>query len=309
VTAVLVTGGAGFVGRHLVEALAAGGTTVVSYNRDFFAGSDPNIVAVQGELFDIPRLTSVLRDLRVERIIHTAAQSHPEISVELPMTTFAANVDGTLGVFEAARMSGTVTRIVNFSSECAYGHQDEQAMVVESACPLPNTPYGVTKVATELLGRVYRDVYGVDIVSLRVTEIYGPGLRMPEVLKDMIHAANQHKAFHLDAGSSHRFQFVHVSDVVRAALLACGHDLLPQHVYNISGGEQVTLAQAAALVCAQFPHATIDLGPGQLPGWDRQGEFDISAAERDFGYRPRVSLAEGIADYADWLATTTGMMV
>lgn len=307
-TAVLVTGGAGFVGRHLVEALAARGTTVVSYNRDFVACSDPNIVAVQGELFDIPRLTSVLRNHRVERIIHTAAQSHPEISVELPMTTFAANVDGTLGVFEAARMSGTVTRIVNFSSECAYGHQDERAMVVESACPLPNTPYGVTKVATELLGRVYRDIYGVDIVSLRVTEIYGPGLRMPEVLKDMIHAANQHKAFHLETGSSHRFQFVHVSDVVCAAVLACGHDQLPQHVYNISGGEQVTLAQAAALVRAQFPHATIDLGPGQLPGWDRQGEFDISAAERDFGYRPRVSLAEGIADYADWLATRVGVM-
>jgi len=170
------------------------------------------------------------------------------------------------------------------------------------------TPYGVTKVATELLGRVYRDTYGLDIVSLRVTEIYGPGLRMPEVLKDMIHAAAQRKAFRLDAGSSHRFQFVHVTDVVRAALLACGRDGLPQHVYNISGGAQVTLAQAAALVCAQFPHATIDLGPGRLPGWDRQGEFDIGAAERDFGYRPRVSLAEGIAHYADWLATTVGVM-
>jgi UDP-glucose 4-epimerase len=308
VPAVLVTGGTGFLGRHLVDALADEGVSVVSYNRDYADGDAPNSVAVQGELFDIPRLVAVLQEHRVERIIHTAAQSHPEISVELPLTTFAANVDGTLGVFEAARMSGVVRRIVNFSSECAYGHQDEQEMVTESACPLPNTPYGVTKVATELLGRVYHDIYDLDVVSLRVTEIYGPGLRLPEVLKDMIYAAAQHTTFRLDAGSSHRFQFVHVSDVVRAAVLACRHDRLPQHVYNISGGEQVTLAQAATLVRGVFPHATVDLGPGQLPGWDRQGQFDISAAERDFGYRPEVSLAEGIASYAAWLTEKVGVV-
>jgi len=308
VNAVLVTGGTGFVGRQLVDALTAAGTPVVSYNRDYAASALPDVVAVQGELFDIPRLLGVLREHRVERIIHTAAQSHPEISIEVPVTTFAANVDGTLGVFEAARLSGVVRRIVNFSSECAYGHQDEEIPVAESACPLPNTPYGVTKVATELLGRVYRDTYGLDVVSLRVTEIYGPGLRMPEVLKDMIHAAAQDSAFHLDTGAAHRFQFVHVSDVVRAAISACRRDRLPEHVYNISGGEQVTLAQAADLVRAEFPHATIDLGPGYLSGWDRQGPFDITAAERDFGYRPQVSLVEGVAAYAAWLAGVAEVM-
>jgi UDP-glucose 4-epimerase len=308
VPAVLVTGGTGFLGRHLVDALADDGVSVVSYNRDYAVCCDPNIVAAQGELFDIPRLVAVLQEHRVERIIHTAAQSHPEISVELPLTTFAANVDGTLAVFEAARMSGTVRRVVNFSSECAYGHQDEEAPVAESASPLPNTPYGVTKVATELLGRVYRDTYDLDVVSLRVTEIYGPGLRMPEVLKDMIHAAAQQTTFRLDGGSAHRFQFVHVADVVRAAVLACRHDHLPQHVYNISGGQQVTLASAADLVRSQFPNAVISLGPGHLPGWDRQGEFDIGAAERDFGYRPAVSLAEGIASYATWLSEKVGII-
>jgi UDP-glucose 4-epimerase len=307
VSAVLVTGGTGFLGRHLVDALAGDGISVVSYNRDYAVSDITNVTAVQGELFDIPRLVAVLQGYRVERIIHTAAQSHPEISVDLPLTTFAANVDGTLAVFEAARMSGTVRRIVNFSSECAYGHQDEETLVAESACPLPNTPYGVTKVATELLGRVYRDTFGLDIASLRVTEIYGPGLRMPEVLKDMIHAAARHQRFHLDAGSAHRFHFVHVRDVVRAAVLACRQDRLPQHVYNISGGEQVTLATAAELVRGQFPNAVIDLGPGHLPGWDRQGPFDITAAERDFGYRPQVTLADGIASYGAWLAEATGV--
>lgn len=305
--AVLVTGGTGFLGRHLVDALAGDDVSVVSYNRDYATSETPNVIAAQGELFDIPRLVAVLQKYDVERIIHTAAQSHPEISVGLPLTTFAANVDGTLAVFEAARMSGTVRRIVNLSSECAYGDQDEETPVAESACPLPNTPYGVTKVATELLGRVYRDTYGLDVVSLRVTEIYGPGLRMPEVLTDMIHAAAGHQTFHLDAGSAHRFQFVHVDDVVRAAVLACRHDRLPQHVYNISGGQQVTLATVADLIRGEFPSAAIHLGPGHLPGWDRQGPFDITAAERDFGYRPQITLADGIASYVAWLSDTVGV--
>lgn len=295
-TTILITGGTGFLGRYVVDQLATGGITVLSYNRDHSTSAHPNVIAVQGELFDIPRLTRTLVEYAVEGIIHTAAQSHPEISVDLPVTTFTANVDGTLAVFEAARMSPSTCRIVNLSSECAYGDTDESQWVTESSPTLPNTPYGVTKVATELLGRVYRSLYGLDVVSLRVTEIYGAGLKMPEVLTDMIGAASERRPFHLDAGARHRFQFVHVSDVARAAILAFAKPSLPQYVYNITGGEQLTLADAADLVRRRFPQADISVGPGYLPGWDRQGPFDISAAERDFGYRPCVSLADGITD-------------
>ncbi|HWF34094.1 MAG TPA: NAD-dependent epimerase/dehydratase family protein, partial [Solirubrobacteraceae bacterium] len=117
-SSIMVTGGLGFVGRHLVRRLAADGHRVVSYNRDFSESIDPAVRSVQGELFDIPRLVRTLEEHAVERILHTAAMSHPELSVELPVTTFAANVQGTLSVFESARMAG-VRRIVNFSSECA----------------------------------------------------------------------------------------------------------------------------------------------------------------------------------------------
>jgi UDP-glucose 4-epimerase len=295
-TTVLVTGGTGFLGRHIVSELAAAGVTVVSYNRDHSVSSNSKVVAVQGELFDIPKLARTLADYRVDRVIHTAAQSHPEISIDLPVTTFAANVNGTLALLEATRMSPVTRRVVNLSSECAYGHLDENGLVAESAPTLPNTPYGVTKVAGELLGRVYSNLYGLDVVSLRVSEIYGPGLTMPAVLMDMIAAAVRGRPFRLDSGALHRFQFVHVSDVARASILASEHAALPQYVYNITGGEQLTLAQAADLVRSRFPGADIALGPGYLPGWDRQGPFDISAAERDFGYRPSISVAEYIKE-------------
>lgn len=298
----LVTGGTGFVGRYIVTNLVESGTPVVSYNRDFATDERPGVTCVQGELFDLPRLVRVIEEHDVDTIIHTAAQSHPEISIDLPMTTFAANVDGTLAVFEAARMSSNPPRIVNFSSECAYGHQDEQRVVTEATTPQPTTPYGVTKVATEMLGRVYGATYGIDIVSLRVTEIYGPGLRMPEVLKDMLVAALGGETFVLEHGAAHRFHFVHAGDVARAAVLAAATPKLPLHVYNVSGGEQLTLAETAELIKDHVPGAAITLGDGYWPGWDRQGPFDISAAERDFGWRPQISPREGIALYAEWLA-------
>jgi UDP-glucose 4-epimerase len=297
-SAVLVTGGLGFVGRYVVRALRDGGRPVVSYNRDF-SESEDGVVAVQGELFDIPRLVTVLREHRVDTIVHTAAMSHPELSLDLPITTFAANVDGTLHVLEAARMAG-VRRIVNFSSECAYGHHEDP---IDEDAPLrPTTPYGVTKVATELLGRVYTERYGVDVVSLRVSEVYGPGNRMPETLKELLQAAHAGRRYVLGRGGDHRFQLVHADDVAAAAIAAATCNGDHRTVYNVTGGSQVTLHELARRVAVRFPEAVFDIGDGHIDTLDRQGPFDISAARRDLAYVPRWALDDGIAAYGEWLA-------
>lgn len=294
----MVTGGLGYVGRHLVARLAERGETVVSYNRDYAEGTEPNVAYVQGELYDVPRFVDTLRRHAVGRIIHTAAMSHPDLSVELPITTFTANVDGTVHVFEAARMAG-VCRIVNFSSETAYGHTEE-GIVRENAPLHPTTPYGVTKVATELLGDVYSDLYGLDVVSLRITEVFGPGNKMPQSLREMIVPALHGEPYRLEKGGDHGFQFIRVEDVVSAALLAADAENFHQRTYNITGGVQITLARAAEIVHAAIPGGDIQIGPGHLH-LDRQGPYDISAAERDLGYAPRWTVEEGIWDYVDWL--------
>ena len=193
----LVTGSRGFVGRHLVDQLLAADERVIAYNRDFTVDTRDGVVAVLGELFDIPRLTETLRKYDVDRIIHTAGQSHPGVSIELPITTFAANADGTLAVYEAARTTG-VRRIVFFSSECAVGNIDGHEPVTEAVKPAPTTVYGVTKVAGELLGSVYNSLYDMEVVSLRITEVYGPGLWMPSLLGDMIRAGLRGDTFRLE---------------------------------------------------------------------------------------------------------------
>lgn len=293
----MVTGGLGYVGRHLVARLAERGDSVISYNRDYAEGTEPNVTYVQGELYDLPRFVDTLRRYEVERIIHTAAMSHPDLSIDLPITTFTANVDGTVHVFEAARMAG-VRRIVNFSSECAYGNID--GTVTEDAPLHPTTPYGVTKVATELLGQVYTDLYGLDVISLRITEIYGPGNRMPQFLREIIKSALRGDPYRLEKGGDHRFHFVRVEDVARAAILAAEVKEPGRRVYNITGGSQITLSQAAGIVREAIPEADIEIGPGYLH-LDRQGPYDISAAGRDLGYRPEWEVEPGIRDYAGWL--------
>jgi nucleoside-diphosphate-sugar epimerase len=298
VPSTLVTGGLGYLGRAVVARLARGGVPIVSYNRDFATSDRDGVTCVQGELYDIPRLVDTLRRHDVERIVHTAAMSHPELSVELPITTVTANVDGTVHVLEAARMAG-VRRVVNLSSECAYGHVE--GPVREDAPLRPTTPYGVTKVTTELLGHVYTDLYGLDVVSLRPSELYGPGNRMPQYLREMIRAALDGRPYRLEHGGDQRFHFVHVEDVARATALAASVEAPVQRVYNIAGGGQTRLADAAAIVRDAVPDADIEIGDGLLP-LDQQGPWDLSAAREELGYEPSWSLETGLRDYVDHLS-------
>jgi UDP-glucose 4-epimerase len=293
----MVTGGLGYCGRHVVRALADRGEKVVSYNRDYAESAEDSVEAVQGELYDIPRLLWAIEQHEVNRIVHTAAMSHPDLSVDFPIATFQANVEGTVHLFEAARLSG-IRRIVYYSSETVYGHV---AGPVREDAPLhPTTPYGVTKVTGELLANVYNRLYDLDIISLRFSEVYGPGNKMPTALRDMLLAAVSDRPFRMADGGDHRFQFIHVHDVARATICALDCAGAEHDVFNITGGTQVSLSKAADLVRAAVPTAEIDVGPGY---WhlDRQGEWDITAAERELGYRPEVALPAGIAAYAWWL--------
>jgi len=292
---VLVTGGLGFAGRYIVSDLVKRGHRVVSYNRDYSESDLASVVVVQGELFDIPRLVTVMREERVSAIVHTAAMSHPEVSIAVPITTFAANVTGTLHVLEAAKMAG-VGRFVNFSSECVYGDNPES---ISERIPVnPKTPYAVAKVCTEQLCHVYGSLYGLDAISLRITEIYGRGLRMPEVMNDMIKAVTAGRPFALEDGAEQKFHFVHVEDVARAACLAV--QTQNRGVFNISGGPQARLGDVASKILKRLPHATIELGPGPIKGWDQQGPFDITAARVALDYEPHWPLDDGIDDLLDY---------
>ena len=296
---VLVTGGRGFIGRHVVDALLERGRAVVDYSRDVPTDNSPEgLTRVLGELGDLARLLGVIREHGVERVIHTAAQSHPDVSLQVPFATMEANVMGTCAVLEAARLTA-IRRVVLFSSEAAYG--DTLPGLVDESTPLdPRTPYGVSKAATEMLGRAYARSFGMDVISLRVSEVYGPGQLMPEFVGDAIRRALREGSVRLPRGGEQALQLVHVRDVTQAVLAACFVEEHESDVYNVTGGEQTTCRQVLEMLATIMPEASFAIGPGDL-GWDGQGPFSIAAARRDLRYEPTVALADGLREYVDWL--------
>jgi UDP-glucose 4-epimerase len=302
VPSVLVTGGAGFSGRHIVDSLADAGMHVVSYNRDFSAAPRDDVSVAQGELFDIPRLLSVLREHSVQIIVHTAALSHPTYSLDFPVATFAANMEGTVAVFEAARMHG-VQRVINCSSRTVYG-ANPNPLVVEADPVNPTTPYAVTKVAGEWLGKVYRDRYGLDVISLRISQVYGPGNRMDEILRDVMRGVVHDDGFAIPYGRDHCYNFIYVRDMAAAAVAAVQSAGVVERpvAYNISSDEYWRLGDVLDVVAELHPGALLAAGPGLDPTLDLQGQFSISSATRDLGFTPSWHLRRALPDYAEWLA-------
>ncbi|MCY1400093.1 dTDP-glucose 4,6-dehydratase 2 [compost metagenome] len=293
----MITGGLGYVGRYLTKTLSEKGIKVVSYNRDYSEAGSEFMTAVQGELFDIPRIVRTIQKFGVDRVIHTAAMSHPDLSIDLPITTVAANIDGTIHLLEAMRLAG-IKKLVNFSSETVYGHVE--GSVSEQTPPNPTTPYGVTKLATEHFGRVYNDLYGMEVVSLRIAEVYGPENKMPQILRDILKTVHRGEKFTLPSGGDHRFHYIHVEDVVRAVLMAAEAKDIKGSVFNIAGDRPWKLFEAVELIRKLIPDADIEIGGG-YGHLDRQGEWDLSAAHQALGYRAQWSLEEGLAHYSNWL--------
>ena len=192
----LVTEVPGFIGRNVVDRLQEDGVAVAQLRTACSAATLPAHPArVQGELFDLPRLAADAGDLRGARIVHAAGMSDPMLSIGMLAATVAANAIGTLHLLEAARLAGFAGRIVLLSSTAVYGHNDE---VVDEQSPLrPRHPYAATKAFSDLLGQVYHCRHGLDIVSLRVSEAYGPGRVLPGVVQDVIDAAVERRPLRL----------------------------------------------------------------------------------------------------------------
>ena len=290
----LVTGRGALVAHHLLPSLADLGHCVVSQSR--------HAEAALGELFDLPRLVHVMRENGVDRIVHAADASDARLSIDMPVATVVANVEGVLQVLEAARLAGVRGRIVLLSSTAVYG--DNDGPIDESSPLRPRTPHAVTKVTAEQLGAVYADLYGLDVVVLRIGDAYGPELAPPALLGALMGAAVRGEPFRAFTGADQTFALTHGEDVVRAVIAALTASRAPRRVYNITGGERHSLGRIATLVRERFPEAAVDIGPGHLPELPRQGPVATRAASADLGYRPRWGLARGLDDYAEWLLAT-----
>lgn len=299
---VLVTGGAGFIGSHLVERLVEVGARVTVL--DDLSSGDPAHLAsvaewislVRGDIRDAALVRDLCRGVPV--VFHQAAVGSVPRSLADPAATFDHNLGGTTTVLEAARQAG-VERVVYASSASVYGDADA-AVRREGEEGLALSPYALSKQLGESVAALYGRCYGLATVGLRYFNVYGPRQRRDgdyaAVVPNFLAAAGsgQPLEIHGDGGQSRDFLFVR--DAVEANLLAA-EVALPARatVVNIGAGEVTTVRELAlAILAATSSRAAIVHGPPRA-GDIRHAAADLTRARAVLGYQPRWTLASGLA--------------
>ncbi len=298
---ILVTGGAGFIGSNIVEALLARGDEVRVID-DFSNGLRSNIEDLGGDVdlleCDIRDSDAVARAMvGVDGVLHLAALGSVPRSIDDPATSHAVNVNGTLNVLIAARDAG-VRRLVYSSSSSVYG-ANPALPKVETLPTAPVSPYAASKLAAENYTRVFAGIYGLETVSLRYFNVFGPRQRPDSayaaVIPAFMHCALASTSASIDGDGEQTRDFTYVANVVRANLLAleAGAEVVGD-VFNVACGERYSLLDIlAAIEDASGKRVERVHGPPRQ-GDVRDSLADISKAEKSLGYSPVVSFGDGM---------------
>jgi nucleoside-diphosphate-sugar epimerase len=304
---ILVTGGAGFIGSSLVRGFLHRGDEVVVLD-NFSTGSRENLVGIEGQIrliegsiTDYDAVCAALEG--VDGVSHQGALPSVPKSLDFPLQTNAANITGTLTLFEACRRMG-VRRIVYAASSSAYGDHDAPKKH-EGLDPRPKSPYAVQKLVGELYGAVYHELFGLETIGLRYFNVFGPRQNPKSQYAAVVPAfvcrmlAGEAPIVYGDGGQSRDFTYVenavHANQAALAApVAACGR------VYNIACGQSATLL---ALIAAINDILGTQIRPQHVApraGDVRHSLADVSAAAEAFGYRPRVMLEEALRATVEW---------
>ncbi len=308
---VLVTGGAGFIGSHIASALSASGARVRILD-DLSTGHRENldeiggdIEFVQGSVADEQLLTKALEN--VELIFHEAAIPSVPRSVEAPRNTHVASVDGTFSLLLAAKEAG-VKRVVYAASSSAYGDQPTLPKS-EQMSPDPLSPYAVAKLVGEYYCRVFTRVYGLETVSLRYFNVFGPrqdpGSQYSGVVSRFISALlNDERPVIYGDGEQSR-DFTYIENVVAANLSAATAPNAAGKVINVANGQRITLNQLLEEL-KQLTGRTDVTAEYREPrvGDVRHSLADITMAQELLGYTSKVDLRGGLQRTLDWWKTS-----
>ncbi len=306
-TRVLVTGGAGFIGSHLCDRLAARGDEVVVFD-DLSLGRRENLAQLPGVRFindsilNIGRYTAELQG--VTHIFHLAALISGYDSLRTPDAYFEANVTGMLRVLELAR-DLSKPRVVFASSSTVYGNRSEPTCK-ETDNPSPVTLYALSKLAGEHLLEMYRELYDYEFCALRLFNVYGPrqNPRHPyaNVTCKFSHAAAGDRRVKLYGDGAQTRDFVHVDDVVAAMLRVS--EATPSRLYNVGTGRDASIRTLLSTV-EQVSGTTLEVE--QCSPWSndiRAIRADVSRAERELGLQAQVELQRGLRSTVEYFRGT-----
>ncbi len=302
---VLVTGGAGFIGSHLVDALLADPEVTVAVLDRFSEGGsvanlerhrdDARLEIVRGDIRDRDAVDPLVA--RADRVVHAAAQTHVDRSIDVPAEFLSVNVMGTQVVLDAVRAHGT--RMLMVSTDEVYGPGDPDGGAFdEDHAMFPRSPYAASKAAADLLCNAYVATYAAPVTVVRGTNAYGPR-QIERVVPTYALNALAGAPVPVYGDGSQRREFLHVDDWIRAAIVVMERGE-PGVVYNIGGGHELSNLELARRICA-YAGASPDLVSfvTDRPGHDFR--YGVGADRlRSLGWAPEVTFDDGLARTVEW---------
>lgn len=323
---ILVTGGAGFIGSALVLHLVRDlGHTVVNVDALTYAANprsldplagDPRHRLVEADIADLGRMRALLSETRPDAVMHLAAESHVDRSIAAPGAFVRTNVLGTQILLDAARAvfetydeaARERFRFLHVSTDEVFGSLAPDAPAFTPDSPYdPRSPYAASKAASDHLARAWGHTYGLPVIVSNCSNNYGPRQFPEKLIPLMILNALEGKPLPLYGDGLNVRDWLHVEDHARAlaTIVAQGR---PGATYLVGARAERTNAEIVAAICHLLderrpegaPHARLVTPVADRPGHDRRYAVDPSGTERELGWRPRVSLEEGLAATIDW---------
>ncbi len=315
----LVTGGSGVLGLHVVQELATSGEDVVAYSTsgapehaDVLLGKAAiHVKFVKGNILDSEHLLDTAAKFLINGIIHTAALTGEAQARARTRDVTAVNVMGTANVLEVAR-TRAARRVVYIGSASEYGRRADLRPISEEQIN-PEGMYAETKFLAHRLGQRYRSLFGLDVITVRVSSVYGPNTRFNPFRKlvgntliaHLCRAAAYGQRVELDGGAEYPRDWTYAGDAARGICLAYRTPTPAYATYNIASGRSHTVAEVVAALIGVEPRADVTVASGR---WDDdpfqaanlRGPLNIERARLDLGYSPQYDLAQGLAEYIAW---------
>jgi nucleoside-diphosphate-sugar epimerase len=314
---ILVTGGAGFIGSHIVDKLLEKGYEVTILD-NFDTGKIENLQAhkarkdlkiIKGDIRNFDLVKSALKDINI--VFHEAAIASVNLSVQNPITSNDVNVSGTLNMLKGSVDAG-VKRFIFASSAAVYG--DSEFPIKKEDMPLnPTSPYGTSKLAAESYARVFYKTYGLETVSLRYFNVYGPRQLFDAnsayggAITIFINRLLKNMSPIINGDGEQTRDFVYIEDIVKANMLALSAKNASGQVYNIGTGENISVNKVAEILKAVLKKDNIKniYGPTRLTDI-RHGYPDISKAKNSLGYNPTFPINVGLPNLVNWYLNSKG---
>jgi len=305
---ILVTGGAGFIGSHIVALYTKAGHEVLVID-NLSSGSKKNVdQKAHFEQVDIndPSLHEIIGRFKPEIVNHQAAQIDVRKSVEDPSYDAQVNIVGSLKVFEAARKAGSLKKIL-FASSGGAAYGDTDTIPTDESVPAkPISPYGIAKVSVEMYLYYYNQIYNIPYIALRYSNVYGPR-QNPHGEAGVVAICFQRllsgKEFVINGDGEQTRDFVFVEDVARASLLALDSEFIGE--VNIATSVETSIKSLVHQMATSIEHKDeIPHGPAKT-GEQKRSCLDYSKAENELGWKPEVDITTGIAKTAEYFKSNS----